>query len=132
MADEDQNQEEAWARLFQAVMATMSKYGTENAFGDGDFWINRDNYGTPWIQLGVQDLDLYRPAIVDELRSLLRDLPEWAITMAVDVVGKEKSWPLMGVTIRKHEIIDGLNRDILPDVFRTYHYADSRPGTGYE
>jgi len=132
MEDIDRIQDETWAQLHQAVIDTLAQYGTENAFGDGDYWINHDNYGWARIQLGIQNLNLYRPAIVDELRALLRGLPDWAITMAVDVVGKEKSWPLMGLTIRKHEIIDGLRRDILPDVFQTYHYADSRPGTGYD
>lgn len=132
MEDEDQKQEEVWTQLHHAVTETLAQYGTKNAFGEGDYWINDDNYGWARIQVGIQNLNLYRPAIVHELRSLLSDLPGWAITMAVDVVGKEKSWPLMGVTIRKHEIIDGLNRDILPEVFRTYHYADSRPGTGYD
>jgi hypothetical protein len=38
----------------------------------------------------------------------------------------------MSLTIRRREIIDGLRRDILPEIFRTYQYTDSRPGAGYD
>lgn len=111
-------------------MDTLAQYGTEDAFGNGDYWINYDNHGWERIQLGVLNLSLYRPQVVGELRELLRDLPGWEITMAVS--GQDKSWLIMGLTIRRHEVIDGLNRDILPEVFRTDQYADSRPGTGYD
>jgi hypothetical protein len=48
--------------------------------------------------------------------------------MAVDVPGKEKEWPRMGLTIRKHEIIDGLRRDLMPELANV-HFAGSRSGT---
>ena len=132
MEDPDAVQDATWERLHQGVMDVLAQYGIEDGFGDGDYWINFDNYGWTRIELGIQNLDLFRPQVVGDLRALLRDLPEWEITMAVDVIAKKGSWPIMGLTIRRHEIIDGLQRDILPDVFRTYHYADSRPGTGYD
>lgn len=132
MEDAESAQNNMWTRLYQGVSAILAKYGVENPFGDGDYWTNEDNYGWARVQVEVQNLDMFRPQIVDELRGLLGDLPDWEITMAVDVVGKEKAWPPMGLTIRRHEIIDGLRRDILPEVFRTYHYTDSRPGTGYD
>lgn len=77
-------------------------------------------------------LTLFRPEVIRELRGLLADLSDWEIAVAVDVLGTEKSWPQMGLTIRKHEIVDGLQRQYLPEEFRGYWYADSRPGTGYD
>jgi len=38
----------------------------------------------------------------------------------------------MGITIRKHEIIDGLRRDVLPPEFKNFKIPGSRPDTGYK
>jgi hypothetical protein len=38
----------------------------------------------------------------------------------------------MGNTIRRHEIIDGLQRQYLPTRFRNFEIPGSRPGTGYD
>jgi hypothetical protein len=35
----------------------------------------------------------------------------------------------MGLTIRAHEIIDGLQREFFPKEFRIFSYEDARPGT---
>jgi hypothetical protein len=75
---------------------------------------------------------MLRPDIVNSLRTLLFELPEWEITLAVDILSKEESWPLMGLTIRKQEIIDGLQREYLPAEYQNVKYESSRPGTGYD
>jgi len=130
MSDWDSVQSETWHRLYEQVSDVLARHGTENAFGDGDYSVNEDNYGWERVQVVVDKLDLFEPDIVNELRRLLQDLPKWEITVAVNRT--DKSWPPMGLTIREHEIVDGLQRHLLPEVFRTYRYADSRPGTGYD
>ncbi len=132
MSDWDSEQVDIWNRFYQEVADLLAKYGIENPIGDGDYWINEDNYGWRRISVGVQNLSLFRPEVVTALRGLLDAYPDWEIAVAVDVLGTEKSWPLMGVTIRKREIVDGLQRQYLPEEFRRYQYADSRPGTGYD
>jgi hypothetical protein len=132
MSDWDPAQVDIWHRLYQAASGLLAKHGVENSIGDGDYWLNEDNYGWHRISVGVQNLTLFRPDIIAGLRAFLADYPGWEITVAVDVIGKEKSWPRMGVTVRKHEIVDGLQRQLLPEEFRGYYYPDSRPGTGYD
>jgi len=130
--DPEEMQSAAWHRLYGNVSRVLAKAGIENPYGKGDYSINEDNYGWMRIQIVVQKPELFSPTIVDELRFLLKNLEGWEITLAADIAGVNEAAPPMGVTIRKREIIDGLNRDILPEVFRTYRYADSRPGTGYD
>lgn len=132
MSDWDAVQVDTWSLLYKKISHSLGRYGVEKSTGEGDFWINEDNYGWHRISVGVQNLTLLRPIIIDELRGFLADFPDWEITVAVDVLGYEKSWPRMGVTIRKHEIVDGLQRDYFPEEFRGYQYPDSRPGTGYD
>ena len=132
MSDWDEQQVETWIRLYEQVAATLARYGKIESSGDADYWINEDNYGWNRISVGVNNLKMLHPDIVNSLRKLLAKLPGWEITLAVDILGKEKSWPKMGLTIRNHEIIDGLQRHLFPVEFQSFTYPDSRPGTGYD
>jgi hypothetical protein len=127
--EDDDEQGRTWERLYESVRGLLAQYGTEEATGRADYLIVDDNYGWQRIQVIAQGLKMFRPEIVAQLRALLAELPGWEITMAVDVIGKEKAWPRMGLTIRKHEIIDGLQRQFMPELANVY-YQGGRPGTG--
>lgn len=129
--EDDPQQEQEWEALYKLVVKTMAQWGVDNAFGKGDYLIVDDNYGWRRQKLEVQNLKMFKVEIIKALQSLLKDFPNWAIVMAVDVPGKEH-WPSMGVTIRAHEIIDGLLRKYLPEEFRFLKIPGSRPGTGYD
>jgi hypothetical protein len=49
--------------------------------------------------------------------------------VAVYVPGVGEDWPDMGLTIRAHEIVDGLQRSLFPKEFQNLRYEGSRPGT---
>jgi hypothetical protein len=132
MGDWDAQQVEIWGHLYEQVINLLAKHGKEDSSGHADYWVNEDNYGWRRISVGVNDLKMLRPDIVNSLRTLLFELPEWEITLAVDILSKEESWPLMGLTIRKQEIIDGLQREYLPAEYQNVKYESSRPGTGYD
>ena len=132
MTSEEKLQDEQWESLYRRIGDLLSKYGKENHLGKGDYWRVDDNYGWYRHTIYVFDLRMLNPIIIAELRNLLITLPNWAIVLTVDVVEKEENWPRMGVTIRKHEIIDGLLRDYLPEPYRSLVIPDSRPGTGYD
>lgn len=132
MNDWDEQQVETWDRLYEQVTGLLARHGKEDSSGVADYWVNADNYGWRRISIGVNNLKMLSPDIVKSLRSLLSELPGWEITLAVDLLEKEKTWPLMGLTIRKHEIIDGLQRQYFPAEFQNLKYEGSRPGTGYD
>ena len=126
------DQDRIWNRLYRSIRSLLRRHGVESATGAGEFWLVDDNYGWRRHTVNVFDLKILDPAIIAALRRLLDDLPGWEIVLAVDVPGKEVEWPLMGVTIRKHEIIDGLSRGHLPEPYRSMVIPGSRPGTGYD
>src|SRR5262245_48887641 len=103
-----------WKILHDRITETLDRYGTKDAFGKGDYWLLDDNWGRWRQELEIQNLSLLRPQIVDMLRALLAPYPDWEITLRVDVSGKEKEWPAMGVIIHDDEIIDDLQREFLP------------------
>lgn len=126
------SQMEQWNLLYDQVAVLLGRYGKADSFGRGDYLIVDDNYGWNRISVAIQNLHILNPEIVRNLQSLLTNLQEWEIVMAVDVPGTEVNWPRMGLTIRRNEIIDGLQRQYFPDEFRSFAYPGSRAGTGYD
>jgi len=128
---EDPEQSEAWEVLYERVKTVLHQFGVEDHFGDGDYLIVDDNYGWRRHSIELHKLHMLRPEIAVQLQELLNDYPDWEIVMAVDVPGTENTWPRMGITIYKHEIVDDLQRQYLPEEYRVFSYPGSRPGTGH-
>ena len=128
--EDDPQQEQEWQALYKLIVKTMAQWGVDDALGKGDYLIVDDYIFRRQQKLEVQNLKMFRVEIIKALQALLKDFPNWAIVMGVDIVGKEH--PSMGVTIRAHEIIDGLLRKYLPEEFRFLKIPGSRPGTGYD
>ncbi len=131
-ADNEAEQERVWGVLFDRIREILQQFGKEDPFGKADYLVVDDNYGSHRHTVEIHSLRMLEPRIANLLRHLLDDFPQWEIVVAVDMPGKEGVWPPMGLTIRKHEIVDGLRRDYLPQEYRSLEYAGSRPGTGYD
>ncbi|HVZ52140.1 MAG TPA: hypothetical protein VG986_09250 [Pseudolabrys sp.] len=129
--EDDVQQDKEWNALYQKIVHLLSRWGTEEYRGRADYLIVDDNYGWNRQTIEIHNLKMLKVEIVKELQSLLTDYPNWTIVIAVDIPGQEH-WPPMGVTIRAHEIIDGLQRKYLPEQFRFLNIPGSRPGTGYD
>lgn len=125
-------QERVWENLYKKILDVLTPFGIEDAFGKADYLLVDDNYGWTRHTIEIHKLRMLDPALVKELRSLLGDLDDWEIVISVDIPGMEATWPPMGLIIRKHELIDGLQRDFLPAEFRSIDFEGSRPGTGLD
>lgn len=125
-------QEESWERLYKKLLDVLVPFGVEDQFGNADYLLVDDNYGSPRHTIEIHKLRMLDPVLVCKLRALLDGLEGWEIVISVDVPGTEGKWPPMGLIIRKHEVIDGLRREFLPEAFRSVTFEGSRPGTGWD
>jgi hypothetical protein len=127
--DEDELQSKNWSLIYDALVPLMATFGADNAFGEGDYWILDDNWGPKQHKICVFNLDILRPKIVYAVQDLIKKFPNWSVVVSVDVPGKEEVWPNMGLIIREHEIIDGLQRQYFPPEYQSIQYEGSRVGT---
>jgi len=133
MTDADDTvQDTVWTMLYDRISAVLSRFGTEDHFGGADYLLVDDNYGHRRHIVEIHKLRMLDPALVKMLRMLLAELPDWEIVIAVDVPGTENTWPRMGLIIRKHEVVDGLQRRYLPPEFQKVAFEGSRTGTGFD
>jgi hypothetical protein len=119
-------QEREWDALHGLIGELLRPLGIENAFRKGDYWLLDENWGGHRHEIEIQNLNFLRPHVVQALRSLLQSYPDWEIWMRVDVPGKEREWPGMGLIVHKDGILDELQREHLPEEFRNLRYDDSR------
>ena len=124
--DLEARQEAEWRVLHDGITETLNRFGTKNAVRKGDYWLLDDNWGTWRQEVEVQNLSLLKPPIIKLLQGLLAGYPDWEIMFRVDVLGKENVWPPMGLIIHDDEIIDDLQREFLPEEFRSIIYEGAK------
>ena len=122
--------ETKWLVLYKRLLSYLGKFGRDDAFGKGDFWVRDEQWGAIEHVVLIFNLDLLAVPIISKIQQFLADLPEWTVLLVIDVVGKEKEWPRMGVTVRQHEILDDLARSYLPERLQRMRIPGSRPGAG--
>lgn len=128
-ADEDLKQVETWQLLYDRIREFMLTVGTESHLHSADCWVHDDNWGSKQQKIYVRNLKLLRPSIIKSFQQMLQEFPDWEIIIAVSMPAPVGPWPDMGLTIRAHEIIDGLQRQYFPPEHRGIQYEGSRPGT---
>lgn len=130
---EHAEQVEVFERLRQQVDRTLEKYGMPDSLSrDGDYTVHGDYNGHPQVIAFIGKLDMLRAAVISELHGLIQGFPGWEIEVTVAVRGHYEDWPNMGLYIRPHEIIDGLQRQYFPKEFQSIAYEGARRGTAYD
>jgi hypothetical protein len=130
MIESEEDQLKDWSALYQKISQTLGQYGTEDPFRQGDYWIVDESNGLRQHKIYFNNLKMLLPNVVRALQALLAPYLQWEIFVAIYLPGAEgDSLPDMGLIIRKHEIVDGLQRQYLPPEFQNIRYEGSRPGT---
>ncbi|MBI3704552.1 MAG: hypothetical protein HY244_12080 [Rhizobiales bacterium] len=122
-------QESQWEHLYDELGHILERFGKDDGFGKGDYWLMDENWGIYQQKLDIQNLNLIKPDVVKLLQNKLSKFPGWEIVVSIDVPEHEADWPAMGLIIRSYEIIDGLQRQYFPAEFQDIQYEGSRRGT---
>lgn len=125
------NYEEIWGELHQRMTAVLDRYGTEYNIRtkERDYWIIDEPYGFDQHNVYFYKLNMFDPKVIEELQRLLVQFAGWEIFVTAAIEPEGKDWPDMGLLIREHEIIDGLQRQYFPPEYQSIQYEGSRIGT---
>ena len=129
MAEEDDLEEirvheRVWQGLHDKATAALDAFGKKDYLGKADYWIVDDDWGLDFLRVEVQNLQMLRPVVIGALQRILAGYPGWHVAVRIDVPGKEKSWPLMGLLVFQDRVIDHLKRDFLPEEFRGIDFSN--------
>lgn len=121
-------------RLYPRVEKLLEGFGRPKYLPGkppGDFTVHGDYSGHPQVVVFVSNLEILRPVIIGDLQGLIKDYPGWQISVTV-AMSEHRDWPPMGLYIRPHEIIDGLQRQYFPKEFQNIEYEGAKRGTAYD
>jgi hypothetical protein len=116
-------------RLVHQIYDLLGQYGDDEPFKQGDYSIYEDYWGHPQVKVSMENLRMLQPSIVAGLQQIVKAYPGWEIVVAVTIPGHYDDWPEMGLYIRPHEIIDGLQRQYFPKEFQGIEYEGAKRGT---
>ena len=128
-------QSEVFERLYHRVEFVLECFGRPDYQPEqahSDYSVHGDYSGHPQVVIFVGNLEMLRPAVVGALQQLIQKFPGWEIEVTVAVRGHYDDWPNMGLCIRPHEIIDGLQRQYFPKEFQDIEYEGASPETAYD
>jgi len=118
-------------RLIMRVEKLMAKFGrSATAADEYDFSVLADFWGHPQVKISICNLTLLHPHIVKRLQELVAEFPGWEIVYTVTLHDHLYDWPDMGLYIREHEVVDGLQRQYFPKEFQGLEYEGSRRDIG--
>jgi hypothetical protein len=131
-------EEKAFERLYEEVYNLLLRFGRPNFRLErphADFTVHGDFGGYPQVVVFVTNLEMLRPSVIKALQQLVKNYPAWEIEVAVALREHRQDWPHMGLYVRPHEVIDGLQRRYFPEEFRDIEYTELegvRRGTAYD
>ena len=121
---------ETFEKVYQEVRKLLRRFGTpDSLLRVGDYSVYGAYWGYPQVKVSIGKLNLLCPQVIKSLQKILMKYPGWEFVVAVANLDMGKDWPEMGLIVRRHEIIDGLQRQHFPKEFREFRYEGSRPGT---
>ena len=119
-----------WRRFYDDLLDIVEKYGVNNAFGDGDFWVLDDNMGGATQVLYVFDIAALRKPLVAELMPLLGSkYAGWEIMVVLNVKGPNgDDVPPEGMILHGNFIEEFWDKDLLRRLFgKDFVWTDFSP-----
>jgi hypothetical protein len=115
-----------WKELYDNLRSLLLQYGEDDIDG-GDYYLVDENFDRYTHQVEFHKLHMLRPEVVLALQRLLTGYADWEIEISVRVPEKKIHIdPGSGLTLHDDEIIDALDRELLPQEYR-FEYPGSRP-----
>lgn len=131
----DHERVEVFERLRDRTYDLLKRFGQPHYLPiepHGDYSVHGDYAGYPEVVAFVSNLQMLRPSVITALQELIKDFPGWQITVTIAVPEHYDDWPRMGLYVRPHEIIDGLQRQYFPKELQNFKYEGARPGGAYD
>jgi hypothetical protein len=116
--DFDQRQDQEWQALYAELAALLERHGKQDPYGEGDFWIVDDNWGSPQHKVCIFRLSFLTRPLALEIQRLIRQysLP-WEVLLSLDNPEHRPTPDDLGVTVRKADIEEAWSQDRMQRAF---------------
>jgi hypothetical protein len=119
-----------WNELYAQIKGVLLKYGQDD-IDEGEYFVVDEIFSSYVHQIEMHKLHMLQPEIIKSLQRLLKDYPDWEIEISICIPQENISIdPGEGLTLRDNEIVDALDRELLPKEYQNLKYEGSRPPRG--
>jgi hypothetical protein len=126
MAADTTGQEREWDELYEQIRRVLGAFGREDAFGEGDFWLVDDNYGSPQHKVCVVRLRFLTPEVAAATQRLLvRYSLAWQVLFSLDSPSLRPTEEDVGLVVERSGITEFWDRSRMTKA----HGRDFRWGT---
>lgn len=114
---EDQCKE--WRSFYDDIIDIVQKYGKNDAFGEGDFWLLDDNMGGATQVLHIFTISILSESLVAELMPLLLSkYVGWEIMVIMNLKGPNEEFvPPEGIILHAKFLEEFWDKDFLRSLF---------------
>lgn len=81
--NEDQRSQE-WSALYAALSDLLPRFGNEDPYGKGDYWLVDDDWGDVAHKICVARQALMTAKLVRTIQNQLLGMPHWRVLIQVD------------------------------------------------
>jgi hypothetical protein len=115
--DSDSVQQQEWRDLYIDLRAMLASHGIEDPFGDADYWLVDDNYGSQQHKVCVTRVSfITRPLCREAQRLIRRYSLSWEILFSLENRVNEDD---LGVTVTQSRIDEHWNARRMADQYGT-------------
>lgn len=116
-----------WKELYERITAVLRPYGADDIDG-GEYYVVDEIFESHVHQVEMHKLHMLRPEIIKAIQGVLVGHPDWEIEISVSIPEEDIIIdPGEGLTLHDDEIIDALDRTLLPKEYQDLVYEGSRP-----
>jgi hypothetical protein len=116
-----------WHELFSRLKSVLQRYGKEAKSG-GDYFLIDHGLAPCVHEIEIHQLHMLRLEVIKALHEALVGFPDWEVEISVSIPEAGITiYSNEGLTIREDEIIDALDRTLLPKEYQGLVYERSRP-----
>jgi hypothetical protein len=65
------SREQEWEELYDQLRDALAEFGTNDAFGNGEYWVLDDDYGGYHQKICIGDVNFWTPRMEKKIRDIL-------------------------------------------------------------
>lgn len=81
----NEEREQQWTSLYETLRQTLAPLGTENAFGEGDYWLVDDDYGDTAQKVCVWRPSFLTTEVVKLTQKALSKYNQWRVMVQLEI-----------------------------------------------
>jgi len=114
--DADAKQDTEWRLLYAKLSALLESAGEPDPYGNGDYWLVDDNWGSRQHKLCVFRIEALTTTLIEEIQKRLKPFGrEWELLVALDLQDKRYTGGPEGMVVTADRVRELWDRRLLKE-----------------